>query len=176
LGELLHFLQRDIFIENETENWQHGVYSGIAKHEISVVDGNGDRVKDQGEDALYDGNDETPVYDELRHHCRVLISQTPVPQNQFGKMLEFENGKVRSQSSLLSLLSHDTHADVRHLDHPHIVTAIANPQHYLPRVILDSLSNDSLLGRGNPAANDRWCFGSNSIEEVWHLMKRNRKG
>lgn len=91
-------------------------------------------------------------------------------------MLELENRKVRCQSSLLSLLSHNTHTDVSHLNHPHIVTAIANPQNYLSRVVLDSLSNDSLLGRRNPAANDRRRFGSNSIEEIWDLMKSNSKG
>ena len=38
-------------------------------------------------------------------------------------------------------------------------------------MIFDSSSNDSLLGRRNSAANDSGRISSDSIEEVWDLVK-----
>lgn len=99
--------------------------------------------------------DNTPSMDDKLRQLRApLVRVPPVPHQQLRQVAELYNAEVGRQARLLALLAHDPHPDVRSLDHRHVVAAIADAAHPLPRVRLDQPRDVGFLRRGTPAGDD----------------------
>ena len=77
-------------------------------------------------------------------HANVVVAS--VLQHQQPQVLELSNGIVGRVDRLHALLAFDAHANVRLLDHGHVVGAIANGQRArLGHPSLDQVYHEALL-------------------------------
>lgn len=67
-GELHDLLQVHILVEDQSEDRHRSIDRGVAHHEIAVVDGDCHKEKDDREDSLNNGDDQTAMDDELGQH------------------------------------------------------------------------------------------------------------
>lgn len=83
-----------------------------------------------------------------------LIAPRAVDEQQLLEILELRDGYVRRAGRLETLNARDPYADVRGLDHGHVVGAVTDGQEDRLGIVLDELDNERLLQRGHSAAND----------------------
>jgi hypothetical protein len=107
----LRIRQREILIQiaikHERKHRRHSVYRGIANHEPTLVQRDGRKIENRGEDGLHDGNNESAVDDELRQFGRASVRVAPVPEKQLGQVAELHHGKVGREGRLLALFADD---------------------------------------------------------------------
>jgi len=63
---------------------------------------------------------------KLCHNSSSLVSISSVPEQQGLHILEFQNTKISSQSSLLTFLTNNTYTNISSLNHTNIITTITN--------------------------------------------------
>lgn len=154
LGELSYFFLWHVLVEDYAENGEHCVDGCVAEHEVAVVDRNGDRVEDEGENALDDGDDKSTVDDELGHDRSVLVGESSVPQDKPREVLELHDWKIWGEGCLFTLFSDDPDTDVCLKDHTDIISSISDSQGHFSSVVFDSFGEDCLLSGWDSAADD----------------------
>jgi hypothetical protein len=68
---------------------------------------------------------------------------------------ELADGVIRGHDGLAPLLTSDTNADIRLLNHSHVVGAVTNGKSHDIQTLPDHLDDSSLLSRAHSAAQNR---------------------
>lgn len=81
-------------IEDEREDWQTCVYSGVSEDKHTIIDRDGYEVEYTGENSLDYGDNQSSVDDELGKYGRALIAQSTVPENKSAEMFKLDNREI----------------------------------------------------------------------------------
>ena len=92
-----------------------GEEGGVAEQGRAVVERDGPKVEEGGEDELYEGDDEPAVDDELRERRRAQVAVSPMPQHEAGEVRELRDREVGGERRLPPLAPLDADA---HCGHP----------------------------------------------------------
>lgn len=93
--------------------------------------------------------------DELSEARRAQLAVPPMPEYQPAEVRELPDREVSSQGSLTSLAPLDADADVRRVDHAHVVPAVSNGGCACLGVLADELDDFGLLCRRASTADHR---------------------
>ena len=148
-GSLAHILVQDTQ-RDDRERHEEDVERG---HEPVVVHHlpRSRRVEIVHEESQAEGQ---VLVEEVGHHLADALVVVPsVHQQEPLQEPKLRERKVRGHHSLHALLPRDADADVRRLDHAHVVGAVADGQRDLTAV-LDQLGHERLLQRGDAATHD----------------------
>ena len=110
------------------------------------------RIIEHGrEDGLNDGYNETTMHDKLTERRGALVAVATVHEDEPRHVTKLRNAEIGCKRRLHALLALDAYADVRRLDHAHIVTTVADGTNATLGVLLEQVYHLRLL-RGRAAA------------------------
>ena len=132
-----------------------GEEGGVAEPGRAVVERDGPKVEEGGEDELYEGDDEPAVDDELRERRRAQVAVSPMPQHEAGEVRELRDREVGGERRLPPLAPLDADAHVGGVDHADVVAAVADGRGDLARVLAEQphlapRAGEEGLMRGRP--------------------------
>ena len=95
---------------------------------------------------MHNRDNDSPMNDELRHHCSSFIRITTMPEEQINQVLELIDGEIRTEGCLFAFFADDTDTNICCEDHADIVTSIPDTKGFLLSIELDAICHIGLLG------------------------------
>lgn len=146
----------DVAVEDEAEDGEGGVYRGVADEEPVAVERVGLELRGDAVHGLADGDDQAAVDDELGQLGAALVRVAPVPDEEFGQVVELRDAEVGGERGLAAFFSDDADPNVRGLDHGDVVATIADAGDPLTCVVANEGCHVGLLRRRTATGYDGW--------------------
>ena len=78
-GEFQYSSNRAVLISNKWKNREHCINSRVSKNKIAIVNGNSDKVKNNTENSLNNGNNKPSMNNKLTKYSTPLVTLSSMP-------------------------------------------------------------------------------------------------